>query len=884
VSSRIGRGTGWVLTEGDRIADTIAFWRKFRGQRFSSLVRWAKAETRRLTMICKHCQDQIEAGARPVPAVGPADAEVAILGPSPGYHEVEEGEPFVGKDADLLLSTLEDLGVDWQDLWLQHVTRCGLPAGRAAPGVKWLRACREACFPSMLECEPKVIIALGNDAWKMLTDNSKASVTKQRGAVYKYKDIPIVCTWEPRACHKDPNKRAQFEEDLRAYILEDAWDKEEWDPQWELADRLPEEYDDIRGNVTLDVETISCDPEKDPKGALSVHRGQLNLTGIATRSDIPTLIEHPDAVAHNIPFSLSPPEGDRAWQDIRERLIFNPNVQLEGAGLQFDLQWFLLPHEMPLCTVEDICVKHYLLDDQAETRALKPLIRHYTNKVEYAADNVRDLNDEDLHRYNAIDLYGTEMVSDGIDNDLLQSGIDYDRPFNLLRRVQPILAAMTRTGFPVMKSRAMKVAKSEGQKVEKLERALRKKLEPLEGRVLECKKRINARSKNPKKEGTKAYDKYMAGGLNFSSPPQMSEFVFGFWDRHANGGRGTVRRSKGLNLTPPEHLMGWKTQTDLFSCGEKYLSAVLDQDQTGFIEAYLALRAVRDNYKKYVLQFLNAIEDDGCVHPEYFVFKSKDNLYDPGNESGTGTGRLSAKNPSVHNTPKKHPIREAFVPFSNGWLLQMDWSTLEMVIQGYIADDPQLRGRPGRVRDLPRRSEDRQLRDPVRYHPVGCHGQDGHRRRGRGTGPDRSVVRQVFWCPRLSAGAQGAGPGPVLRRLGHRPAPALHEPGPDAPVEGSVHQEGGTQAAARARAEGHQLPDPVTGQRPEPDVPLRVGGDGRSQDCLAPDLRPRLGRILRRFCEEKGPSSTNDGRVVPDPVQGCHHGVVRARHGRAPPG
>jgi uracil-DNA glycosylase family 4 len=623
--------------------------------------------------------------------VGPADAEVAILGPSPGYHEVEEGEPFVGKDADLLLSTLEDLGVDWQDLWLQHVTRCGLPAGRAAPGVKWLRACREACFPSMLECEPKVIIALGNDAWKMLTDNSKASVTKQRGAVYKYKDIPIVCTWEPRACHKDPNKRAQFEEDLRAYILEDAWDKEEWDPQWELADRLPEEYDDIRGNVTLDVETISCDPEKDPKGALSVHRGQLNLTGIATRSDIPTLIEHPDAVAHNIPFSLSPPEGDRAWQDIRERLIFNPNVQLEGAGLQFDLQWFLLPHEMPLCTVEDICVKHYLLDDQAETRALKPLIRHYTNKVEYAPDNVRDLDDEDLHRYNAIDLYGTEMVSDGIDNDLLQSGIDYDRPFNLLRRVQPILAAMTRTGFPVMKSRAMKVAKSEGQKVEKLERALRKKLEPLEGRVLECKKRINARSKNPKKEGTKAYDKYMAGGLNFSSPPQMSEFVFGFWDRHANGGRGTVRRSKGLNLTPPEHLMGWKTQTDLFSCGEKYLSAVLDQDQTGFIEAYLALRAVRDNYKKYVLQFLNAIEDDGCVHPEYFVFKSKDNLYDPGNESGTGTGRLSAKNPSVHNTPKKHPIREAFVPFSNGWLLQMDWSTLEMVIQGYIADDPQLR-------------------------------------------------------------------------------------------------------------------------------------------------------------------------------------------------
>src|SRR5262245_63006484 len=77
-----------------------------------------------------------------VPGEGPASAEIMFIGEGPGFHENEQGRPFVGAAGQFLDQLLAQAGVTRADVFVTNVVKCRPPQNRD-PLPDELAACNE---------------------------------------------------------------------------------------------------------------------------------------------------------------------------------------------------------------------------------------------------------------------------------------------------------------------------------------------------------------------------------------------------------------------------------------------------------------------------------------------------------------------------------------------------------------------------------------------------------------------------------------------------------------------------------------------------------------------------------------------------------------------
>lgn len=127
-----------------------------------------------------------------VPSVGAIDADLFIVGQSPGVVEVDRGEPFVGPAGALLNLMLEAGEIDRSECWIANALKCQPPTNRPAAPDELV-----TCFNAWLKYEigkvnPKIILILGKDAAKSLRLPEKEQVhgntiqTKARKYIFSY--------------------------------------------------------------------------------------------------------------------------------------------------------------------------------------------------------------------------------------------------------------------------------------------------------------------------------------------------------------------------------------------------------------------------------------------------------------------------------------------------------------------------------------------------------------------------------------------------------------------------------------------------------------------------------------------------------------------------
>src|SRR3712207_4107034 len=95
-----------------------------------------------------------------VPGEGPLDAEIMFIGEAPGYHEDQQGRPFVGQAGKLLESLLAELGLTRDDVWIANVVKCRPPNNRD-PLPEEIAACSRYLERQSELVQPKVIATLG---------------------------------------------------------------------------------------------------------------------------------------------------------------------------------------------------------------------------------------------------------------------------------------------------------------------------------------------------------------------------------------------------------------------------------------------------------------------------------------------------------------------------------------------------------------------------------------------------------------------------------------------------------------------------------------------------------------------------------------------------
>ncbi len=148
-----------------------------------------------------------------VPAVGPEDAKVMMIGEAPGANEVEEGEPFVGRAGERMNDILSDIDVDRSEIYITNLVKIRPPDNRD-PKSDEIEAWAPLLEQEIEEVQPDVIVTLGNFASKYMLDTSKG-ISKIHGRVFTREGQKIMPVYHPAATLYDRSKGPELEKDLR---------------------------------------------------------------------------------------------------------------------------------------------------------------------------------------------------------------------------------------------------------------------------------------------------------------------------------------------------------------------------------------------------------------------------------------------------------------------------------------------------------------------------------------------------------------------------------------------------------------------------------------------------------------------------------------------
>lgn len=148
-----------------------------------------------------------------VPAVGPEDADVILIGEAPGANEVEEGEPFVGRAGEKMNDVLNDIGVKRSDLYITNLVKIRPPDNRD-PKKEEIEAWAPLLEQEIEDVDPGIILTLGNFASKEMLDTSKG-ITQIHGRIFSREGRKIMPIFHPAATLYDRSKTPELERDLR---------------------------------------------------------------------------------------------------------------------------------------------------------------------------------------------------------------------------------------------------------------------------------------------------------------------------------------------------------------------------------------------------------------------------------------------------------------------------------------------------------------------------------------------------------------------------------------------------------------------------------------------------------------------------------------------
>ena len=146
-----------------------------------------------------------------VPGAGPVNAEIMFIGEGPGFHENEQGLPFVGAAGRFLDELLAGIGMQRGQVFITNVVKCR-PPGNRDPQNEELAACDGYLERQIQAINPKVIVTLGRFSMAKFLPNAK--ISQVHGQPVRVKGRLIVPMYHPAAALHQPSLRSTVEGDF----------------------------------------------------------------------------------------------------------------------------------------------------------------------------------------------------------------------------------------------------------------------------------------------------------------------------------------------------------------------------------------------------------------------------------------------------------------------------------------------------------------------------------------------------------------------------------------------------------------------------------------------------------------------------------------------
>jgi DNA polymerase len=161
-------------------------------------------------VVCPRCE-LARTRTKAVPGEGSAHTRVMFIGEGPGWHEDQQGLPFVGAAGKFLNELLALAGLKREDVFITNVVKCR-PPGNRDPMPDEIAACRPYLDRQIEAIDPDVIVTLGRFSMSRWFPGER--ISKIHGQPRKEGQRLIVPMYHPAAALHQGSLRGAIEEDF----------------------------------------------------------------------------------------------------------------------------------------------------------------------------------------------------------------------------------------------------------------------------------------------------------------------------------------------------------------------------------------------------------------------------------------------------------------------------------------------------------------------------------------------------------------------------------------------------------------------------------------------------------------------------------------------
>lgn len=160
---------------------------------------------------CRQC-DLARQRNKVVPGEGAEDADIALIGEAPGWHEDQQGRPFVGPAGQFLDELLASIEMKRQQVYICNVLKCR-PPGNRDPLPMEIKTCQQWLDRQLALIHPKMIVTLGR--YSMARFFPGETISKIHGKARREGGVIYYAMYHPAAALHQQGLRDTIKADMR---------------------------------------------------------------------------------------------------------------------------------------------------------------------------------------------------------------------------------------------------------------------------------------------------------------------------------------------------------------------------------------------------------------------------------------------------------------------------------------------------------------------------------------------------------------------------------------------------------------------------------------------------------------------------------------------
>jgi DNA polymerase len=161
--------------------------------------------------LCHKC-DIAKLRTKVVPGEGAENAGIMFIGEAPGWHEDQQGRPFVGQAGQFLDRLLASINLNRQQVYIANVIKCRPPDNRDPLPMEIQSCCH--WLDSQIEIiKPKMIVTLGR--YSMARYFPGKTISKIHGTAVKRDNVIYFAMYHPAAALHQQSLRQAIEADMQ---------------------------------------------------------------------------------------------------------------------------------------------------------------------------------------------------------------------------------------------------------------------------------------------------------------------------------------------------------------------------------------------------------------------------------------------------------------------------------------------------------------------------------------------------------------------------------------------------------------------------------------------------------------------------------------------